>query len=196
VVRRTLWGRNTPTPGGCTTCTETCGSGAKIGMTRSTMRSRLWMIPPDLPAARTACFAAVAGSTRRGTAGRRSASGTSRRPGTTTWASVPPKFWRTSKVISSGANAQSVCKEPNMPCCEESAAIFVGNYCRCCGAKLQRIKNRGFCQRREPCPHCNRTTCGPHFAPGGGHPPRRYCEIDGLPCDNDGFCPEHGPGHA
>ena len=54
-------GLKRPTHGDCMTCTGTCGSGARTGTTRSTMRTRLRMIRRGLPGARTACFAAVAG---------------------------------------------------------------------------------------------------------------------------------------
>ena len=97
-VRRTRWGRNRPTPGGCMTCTETYGSGARIGMTRSTMRSRLGTIPRDLPGARTAWTAAVAGTSRRGAAGRRAATWTGPGTVTSTWASASPEFRRRSRA--------------------------------------------------------------------------------------------------
>ena len=38
--------RRSPTPGGCTTCTATCGSGARIGTTGTTTRHRPATIPP------------------------------------------------------------------------------------------------------------------------------------------------------
>ena len=37
---RILWAKRSRTPGGCTTCTATCGSGARIGMMRTTMPSQ------------------------------------------------------------------------------------------------------------------------------------------------------------
>ena len=43
-ARRILWARRSRTPGGCTTCTGTYGSGARIGMRTGTMRSRRWTI--------------------------------------------------------------------------------------------------------------------------------------------------------
>ena len=72
-ARRTRWARRSRTPGGSTTCTGTYGSGARIGMMSVTMRTRRRTIRRGLPRARTACFAAVAGTARRGSAGRRTA---------------------------------------------------------------------------------------------------------------------------
>ena len=73
----------------CTTCLATCGNGVRTGMIGTIMRSRLRTIRWDLPEARPAWVAAVAGTARRGAAGRRTAASSSR-PGTAaaTWASV------------------------------------------------------------------------------------------------------------
>ena len=54
--------------------------------------------PAVLPGARTACIAAVAGITRRGTAGRRTASTTGPGSATASWASVSPWFCRTRRL--------------------------------------------------------------------------------------------------
>ena len=69
--RRMRWAGSEPMHGDCTICMATCGSGARTGMTRTIMRSRLRTIRRGLPEARAACFAAVAGATRRGSAGPR-----------------------------------------------------------------------------------------------------------------------------
>ena len=65
-------------PGACTTCTGTCGSGARTGTTRTTTKTRRWTIPQGLLRAPTACSGAVAGTTLRRTAGRRTRTGSSR----------------------------------------------------------------------------------------------------------------------
>ena len=76
----------------------------RIGMMEVTMRSRRRTIRRGPQGARSACFAAVAGSTRRGTAGRRTATGSGPGTATTAWACASPEFWRTSRGAS-GAGA-------------------------------------------------------------------------------------------
>ena len=79
--------------GACTTCTATCGNGVRIGSgdyyeSESTIRQ-------GLPGAPTACSGAVAGTSLRRSAGRRSASGIEPdNPQSTTWASAWPSTWR------------------------------------------------------------------------------------------------------
>ena len=53
-ARRILWARRSRTPGGCTTCTGTYGSGARIGMMAVTMRNHRWTIRRGLQRARSA----------------------------------------------------------------------------------------------------------------------------------------------
>ena len=53
-ARRTPLARKSRTPGGCTTCTGTYGSGARIGMIAITMQSRRRTIRWVLPGARSA----------------------------------------------------------------------------------------------------------------------------------------------
>ena len=79
-ARRTRWARRSRTPGGCTTCTGTYGSGAQDWYDGGTMRSRRRTIRLGLQRARTAWIAAVAGASRRGTAGRRAAATRARVP--------------------------------------------------------------------------------------------------------------------
>ncbi len=73
VLRHTLWGRSGPTPGGCTICMVTSGSGARTGTTRITMRVRPRTIRRGLQRAPTACPAAAVG-TALGFAGQLTAS--------------------------------------------------------------------------------------------------------------------------
>ena len=96
-TRRILLARRSRTPGGCTTCTGTYGSGVRIGMMMVIMRSRRRTIRRGLPRARTACFAAVAGAP----GGALPVGGPRRlEPGVrdNAWASVSPEFRRTSEV--------------------------------------------------------------------------------------------------
>ena len=51
-TRRILWARRSRTPGGCTTCTGTYGSGVRIGGRTGITRSRQWTIRRVLPRAR------------------------------------------------------------------------------------------------------------------------------------------------
>ena len=51
-TQRTQWAKRSRTLGGCTTCTGTCGSGAKIGMVRMGRKRRA--TDPDLQRARIA----------------------------------------------------------------------------------------------------------------------------------------------
>ena len=96
-ARRILLARRSRTPGGCTTCTGTCGSGARIGSMTATMRSRHWMIRLGLQQARSACTAAVAGVMIFGTAARRVAAAAIRSSGKVTKDSAYPKLRRTSE---------------------------------------------------------------------------------------------------
>ena len=87
---------------------------------------------------------------------------------------------------------------PN-PCCRQPVENYWrGTHCRCCGSQLQRAGafvvgcNRAFFGL-QPCEYCNQNTCGPHSH--DGHGPwqvRRYCELGGGACDQNGSCPEHG----
>ena len=70
--RRIRSARRSRTPGSSMTCTETCGSGARIGMIRDIMRVHRRTIRRGLQRARATCFAAVAGTTRRVAAARHS----------------------------------------------------------------------------------------------------------------------------
>ncbi len=74
---RTRWEEGEPARGDCMICMVTSGSGARIGAPTTTTRNRLRMPLLGLREARTACSAAVAGSARRGSAGRRAATTTS-----------------------------------------------------------------------------------------------------------------------
>ena len=80
-TRRIRWARRSRTPGGCTTCTGTCGSGARTGTMAGTMRSRRRTIRPDL---RTGSVRVLRGGSwylaTAGTAGRRTASTLARCP--------------------------------------------------------------------------------------------------------------------
>ena len=86
------WDRTRPTALVCTTCTGTCGSGARIGMTASTTRSRRRRTLRVLPRAPSAWAGAVAGASLRRTAGRRTVTGACRASATSTWASAWPQF--------------------------------------------------------------------------------------------------------
>ena len=86
--------------GVCTTCMGTCGNGVVTGK-RTTLRMGRRTIPRGQTRARTACFAAVAGPTTPGAAGRRTATASSPGSVAPTWASVPSKFRRASERRSS-----------------------------------------------------------------------------------------------
>jgi len=90
-ARRTRWARSSRTPGGCTTCTGTCGSCARTGMIAGTTRIPRWTTRRGLRVARTACYAAVAGAAGRGSAGRRTVAAPSPGAVATPWASVSPE---------------------------------------------------------------------------------------------------------
>ncbi len=49
IARRMRWARRNPTPGGCTTCTATCRSGARTPTTRATTGSARRPIPTGRP---------------------------------------------------------------------------------------------------------------------------------------------------
>ena len=84
---RTRSARRGRTPGGCMTCTATCGSGARsIGITTITMRRR-----QRTQGAQTVCAVAAVGTILRGTAARRSASSSCPSAGLTSWACVYPE---------------------------------------------------------------------------------------------------------
>ena len=84
------------------------------------------------------------------------------------------------------------------PCCGRPVQNYYrGQYCRCCGARLQADGTFVVgCNRSHfglpPCPFCNQNTCGPHSHNTLGQwPVRRYCEICGERCDDNGGCPQH-----
>ena len=85
------WGSSRRTRGACTTCTGTCGSGARTGMMRITTRTRQRTIRQGLRAGSFRVAGAAAGSTLCRAAARRSVSGTSRTAEPATWASVSPQ---------------------------------------------------------------------------------------------------------
>ena len=62
---RRRWVRTKRTPLVCTTCTGTCGSGVRTGMTASTMPARRWTIQRGLREARAGCSGAAAGARLR-----------------------------------------------------------------------------------------------------------------------------------
>ncbi len=82
-------------------------------------------------------------------------------------------------------------------CCSTPTGLypFQGDFCRCCGERLDRRAGTPYCNRTQigPCPHCKRESCGPHFCPGSGKTPLRFhCEHCGQACAN-GTCPQgHG----
>ena len=76
--QRIRWARSSRTPGACTTCTGTCGSGVRTGTARLLPELLRWTIQRGPLRARTACTGAVAGTTLRRAAGRRTASGAGR----------------------------------------------------------------------------------------------------------------------
>ena len=118
-TRRTLRARRSRMLLGYMTCTGTYGSGVRIGMKR--MGQKRWTILVVLQRARSACFAAAAGSSTPGTAGRRSVAGSRLGTGTTSWASVSPEFRRTSQVKGSersrcAARTRSPIRVANVNC--------------------------------------------------------------------------------
>ena len=84
--------RRRRTVGVCVTCMVMFGSGVRIGMVRVIMVGVLVLILRGLVVPRPACYAAAAGTTTRGTAGRLIASGTRPTTGTTPWAFVLLQF--------------------------------------------------------------------------------------------------------
>ena len=86
--RRIRWVRSRRTRGACTTCTATCGSGARTGSGIGTTPRRRWTIPRVRQEARTGCTGAAVGATTRPTAGRRTATGTTLATATRTTASA------------------------------------------------------------------------------------------------------------
>ena len=82
-------------PGVSLTRTVTSGSGARIGM-EITLLNRLPVRGVQIRP-RSGCPVAAVGAAPPGTAGRRSASGASRRAGTAAWASAWPEVCRVSK---------------------------------------------------------------------------------------------------
>ena len=84
-TRRILLADSSRTLGGCTTCMETYGSGARTCTAGTTIPRRLWSIQRGRPQAGTGCTGAAVGVTMRPAAGHRAAS-LSCRPSAT-----PPK---------------------------------------------------------------------------------------------------------
>jgi hypothetical protein len=81
---------------------------------------------------------------------------------------------------------------PVVPCCGPPVTYWRGSFCRCCGISIVLGGMVVGCGRRDACPHCLKTTCGPHSHDGsGGWPVRRHCELCGELCNN-GACHQHG----
>ena len=78
-AQRIRWARSSRMLGACTTCTATCGSGARIGTTRTITENLRWTIPqgPLLAGHRVAPGRLLTTTLRRA-AGRRTATGTCR----------------------------------------------------------------------------------------------------------------------
>jgi hypothetical protein len=89
-TRLVPWTRSCPILGACTTCTETCASGAGTGTTGATINGRLVSIRSVSDGTWTGCFGAGAGTEPRAGAGRRAGTGSRPRTGPTPWGSEWP----------------------------------------------------------------------------------------------------------